>query len=558
MTPTTRRTCKTLIAGAAALLFMAAASCTDTTVEPKSTVSDDNIFNDPSAYTAFIAKLYAGLAVTGQVGPHGNTDIQTPDEGFNQYVRVLWYSQEIPTDEAVLGWGDPGVPDLNRWNWGPSNYFLQTFYYRVYYQVQLANEFLRQTTDAKLAERGHTDASLVALVHQYRAEARFLRALSYWHGIDAYGDIPLVTDAQPLSATPPPQNTRAEVYDFVVSELTDIIAGTDLPAQGAATYGRANKWAAEILLANVYLNAEVYTGTPHYDLALAAAQNVINSGVYTLDTNITFIVATPNPPVDAANAAHTDTVIAPRVFLADNDQSSEMIFPVTSDGTHTQTWGGTTFLIHAACGGLMDTRVYGTNGCWAGLRLKPQTYNRYTTNDLRASGWINQPWNHDTLQSLSVTSVGPFSSGKGAPKFYNRRADGTSGSNLTHPDADYPMFRLTEAYLIYAEATARGAAGGNAGTALNYVNAIRTRAGLGAWAAAPLDSVFAERSRELRWEGKRRTDLIRFGLFTGGSYVWDWKGNAQAGTTTDAHFNLYPIPSNELIANPNMRQNTGY
>ncbi len=551
------RTCKTLAAGVAALLFMAAVGCTDTSVEPKSTVSDANIFSDPSSYTAFIAKLYAGLAVTGQVGPNGNTDIQTPDEGFNQYVRVLWYSQEVPTDEAVLGWGDPGVPDLNRWNWGPSNYFIQTMYYRVYYQIQLANEFLRQTTDAKLAERGHTDPSLVALVHQYRAEARFLRALSYWHGIDAYGDIPLVTDAQPLSATPPAQNTRQEVYDFIVSELTDIIAGTDLPAPGPATYGRTNKWAAEMVLANVYLNAEVYTGTPHYDLALTAAENLINSGAYTLDTVVTFTVATPNPPVDPTNATHVDTVHTLRVFLADNDQSKEMIFPVTSDGKHTQTWGGTTFLIHAACGGnWMDTRVYGTNGCWAGLRIKPQTYNRYTAGDMRASAWIAEQWNDS--QSVNVNSVGDWYSGKAAPKFYNRRADGTPGSNPTHPDTDYPMFRLTEAYLIYAEATARGAAGGNTGTALNYVNAIRTRAGLGTWAAAPLDSVFAERSRELRWEGKRRTDLIRFGVFTGGSYVWDWKGNTQAGTSTDAHFNLYPIPSNELIANPNMRQNTGY
>jgi hypothetical protein len=549
------RTYRTLVAGAAALLFIAA-GCTDTTVEPKSTVSDANIFNDPSAYKAFIAKLYAGLAVTGQVGPNGNTDIQTPDEGFNQYVRVLWYSQEVPTDEAVLGWGDPGVPDLNRWNWGPSNYFLQTLYYRVYYQIQLCNEFLRQTTDAKLAGRGHTDASLVAQVHQFRAEARFLRALSYWHGIDAFGDIPLVTDAQPLSATPPAQNTRAEVYDFIVSELTDIIAGNELPASGAATYGRTNKYAAEMLLANVYLNAEVYTGTAQYDLALSTAQDVISSGAYALDTVISFIVATPNPPLEAANAAHADTVRTLRVFAADNDQSQEMIFPVTSDGTRTQSWGGTTFLIHAACGGnWMDTRVYGTNGCWWGLRLKPQVYNRYTANDLRASAWIAEQWNDS--QSVNVNNVGDWYSGKAAPKFYNRRADGVSGSNATHPDTDYPMFRLTEAYLIYAEANARGG-GGDAGTALGYVNAIRTRAGLAAWASAPLDSVFAERTRELRWEGKRRTDLIRFGLFTGGSYLWDWKGNTQPGAATDPHFNLYPIPSNELIANPNMKQNPGY
>jgi hypothetical protein len=448
------------------------------------------------------------------------------------------------------------VPDLNRWNWGPSNYFLQTLYYRVYYQIQLCNEFLRQTTDAKLAGRGHTDASLVAQVHQFRSEARFLRALSYWHGIDAFGDIPLVTDAQPLSATPPAQDTRAEVYDFIVSELTDIIAGNELPASGAATYGRTNKYAAEMLLANVYLNAEVYTGTAQYDLALSTAQDVISSGAYALDTVISFIVATPNPPLEAANAAHADTVRTLRVFAADNDQSQEMIFPVTSDGTRTQSWGGTTFLIHAACGGnWMDTRVYGTNGCWWGLRLKPQVYNRYTANDLRASAWIAEQWNDS--QSVNVNNVGDWYSGKAAPKFYNRRADGVSGSNATHPDTDYPMFRLTEAYLIYAEANARGG-GGDAGTALGYVNAIRTRAGLAAWASAPLDSVFAERTRELRWEGKRRTDLIRFGLFTGGSYLWDWKGNTQPGAATDPHFNLYPIPSNELIANPNMKQNPGY
>jgi starch-binding outer membrane protein, SusD/RagB family len=532
----------------AAFFTLAVAGCTDTTVEPKSTISDANIFNDPASYRAFLAKLYGGLALTGQQGPNGQPDITGVDEGFSNYVRAYWYAQELPTDEAVLGWGDPGVPDLISWRWDASNDFIETVYYRVYFQIQLINEFLRQTTDAKLAERGHT--SYAAQVHEYRAEARFLRALSYWHGIDAFGGIPIVTDAQPLSATPPAQNTRTEGYDFIVSELNAIL--NDLPDAGPATYGRANKYAAQMLLANVYLNAAVYTGTPHYDLALAAAQDVIDNGGYALDTVVTFTVATPNPPLDPTNAAHVDTVRTIRVFLADNDQSREMIFPVTSDGQRTQTWGNTTFLIHAACGGnWMDTRIYGTNGCWSGLRLKAQAYNMFDPSDVRAASFFTDS------QTVAVTSVPDWYKGVAAPKFYNRRVDGSQGSNSTHPDTDFPMFRLSEAYLIYAEANARGGSG-NAGTALSYVNALRTRAGIPGLAALEVDSLLAERGRELRWEAKRRTDLIRYGLFTGGTYVWEWKGNVQAGAATDAHFNLYPLPANELIANPNLTQNPGY
>lgn len=544
------RTCNAMALGAACL-GLAVGACTDTSVEPRSTISEEDVFRNASAYDAFIAKLYAGLAVTGQEGPHGQPDISGIDEGFSNYVRVLWTSQELPTDEAVLGWGDPGIPDLNTWRWDASNSFVSALYNRIYFQIQLINEFLRQTTDDKLAARGHNTPSIQSRVHTYRAEARFLRALSYWHGIDAFGDISLVTDAQPLSATPPPQHTRAEIYDFIVSELNAILG--DLPAPGAATYGRANRYAAQMLLANVHLNAGVYTGTPHYDLALAAAQDVINSGVYALDSVITFIVATPNPPL-GGGAGHADTVSTLRVFLADNNLSREMIFPVTSDGVNTLTWGGTTFLIHASCGGnWMDTRIYGTNGCWWGLRMKPQAYALYPANDLRAAHFNTAQWNDS--QTVAVLNVGDWYAGKAAPKFYNRRADGSQGSNSTHPDTDFPMFRLSEAYLIYAEAEARGAGGG---AGLGYVNAIRARAGLAPYASLEVDSVLAERGRELRWEAKRRTDLVRFGRFTGPAYIWDWKGGVQAGTTTDAHYDLYPIPANELNANPNMRQNPGY
>ena len=548
------RTCNAVALGAACL-GLAVGGCTDTSVEPRSTTSEEDVFRNASAYDAFIAKLYAGLAVTGQEGPHGQPDIAGIDEGFSNYVRVYWTSQELPTDEAVLGWGDPGIPELNTWRWDASNSFVSALYNRIYFQIQLINEFLRQTTDAKLAERGHNTTAIVARVHQYRAEARFLRALSYWHGIDAFGPgIALVTDAQPLSATPPPPASGTQIYDFIVTELNAIL--DELPAAGPATYGRANRYAAQMLLANVHLNAGVYTGTPHYDLALAAAQDVIGSGLYGLDSIVTFIVATPNPPLEPANAAHADTVRTLPVFLADNHLSREMIFPVTSDGVNTQTWGGTTFLIHAACGGnWMDTRIYGTNGCWWGLRLKQQATSIYPANDLRAAHFSTAQWNDS--QTVAVNSVGDWYAGKAAPKFYNRRADGSQGSNSTHPDTDFPMFRLSEAYLIYAEASARGG-GGNAGAALGYVNDIRTRAGLAPYGSLEVDSILAERGRELRWEAKRRTDLVRFGRFTGGAYIWEWKGNVQAGASTPSHYDLYPIPANELNANPNLRQNPGY
>src|SRR5438093_7438174 len=202
------------VRGAAVPLGLAPTLCTDTAVAPKSTVTGVNVFNDPNSYRAFLAKIYGGLIVTGQRGPDGNADIGLIDEGFGEYLRLYWYLQEMPTDEAVIGWNDPGLPDLNTGLWGADNSMVNAMYYRVFYQVMLVNEFLRQSTDAKLDSRGQFDPTLRTNVHFYRAEARFLRALSYWHGIDLFGNIPLVTEDDPLGARPPKQATRAEIYAY--------------------------------------------------------------------------------------------------------------------------------------------------------------------------------------------------------------------------------------------------------------------------------------------------------------------------------------------------------
>lgn len=517
---------------AAALFMVGLAGCTDTTVEPKSTITDANIFNDPNSYRAFLAKIYGGLALSGQQGPAGQADIQGIDEGFSQYLRLYWETEELPTDEAVIAWNDIGLPEMNTQLWTSQSNMVVAMYYRIYFQVALANEFLRQTTDAKLTSRG-VSASLKADIQTYRAEARFLRALSLWHAIDLFGDVPLVTEADPVGATPPKQATRADVYNFIVTELNDIKGS--LPAAGANTYGRATPGAADMLLAELYLNAAVYTGTPNYAGALAAATSVIGSGAYSLDPN------------------YHD------MFLADNSSSPEIIFAITQDGLKTQTWGGVTFLVHASCGGSMSNATYGIDGCWWGLRLKPEAYNRFSAGDGRASYFYTTG---QTLAFSSVDDRSNFTVGAAAPKFQNVTSGGSAGSNATFVDADFPVFRLGEAYLIYAEAWRRGG-GGDSATAYNYFNQIRERAfGNTSADIAPgamtLNLILDERGRELLWEAHRRTDLVRFGLFTGGTYVWTLKGNTVGGTSTETFRDLYPLPASELVANPNLKQNPGY
>lgn len=516
---------------AAFALLLTVPACTDVTVEPKSTVTGANIFNEASSYKAFLAKLYAGLTVSGQSGPAGAPDIQGIDEGFSQYMRLYWEMQELPTDEAVIAWNDAGSQELNTQGWGSSNQFLGAMYSRIYFQVAQVNEFLRNTTDAALASRSVTPA-LKADIQTYRAEARFLRALSYWHGIDLFGDIPLVTEDFALGTTPPPQSTRAEIFTFIESELKTIRA--QLPAPSAVEYGRASQSAADMLLANLYLNAATYTGTARIADALTAATNVINSGAFTLDPKY----------------AH--------LFQADNNTSPEFIFTVPQDGVHTQSYGGVTFLVHASVGGNMNATAFGIDGGWYGLRMRPEfvaLFNGVMTTDKRAAALYTNG------QGLTINDLTNFNDGIGAPKYTNVTSAGQPGSNSGFVDTDYPMFRLAEAYLIYAEAVVRGG-GGTRALAVTYINALRNRSfgtGINNITDAQLTLAFVqdERGRELYWEGHRRTDLVRFGQFTTAG-VWQWKGGLKAGKTTDANRNLYPLPASELLANPNLKQNPGY
>ncbi|HYG40404.1 MAG TPA: RagB/SusD family nutrient uptake outer membrane protein [Cytophagales bacterium] len=527
-------------------VFAALGACTDLNLSPKSATTGDVLFNDPSSYKQFLARIYSGLAVVGQGNPDADNirDILSiSDAGFSAYMRQYWGAQELSTDEAVIGWNDDGLPAFHLHTWTTINPFLNAMFSRVYFQVGMANEFLIQTTEDLLIERGIAE-NVQAEVKTYRAEARFLRALSYWHGLDLFGNIPIVPETNPVGTSAPgqPANGKQDVFNFIESELLAIEAELGNPR---FEYGRADKAAAWMLLAKLYLNAEVYIGTPKYTEALTFINKIINAG-YSLDP------------------------VYQNLFLADNHTSPEVIFSVNFDGNFTRTYGGTTFIAHAAIGGSMTATDYGLASGWAGLRTTPNLVRLFpnaasagSSEDLRAIFYSDG----QTLE-IPETPTTSFNQGYAVPKFKNITSQGVAGSNATFADIDFPMFRLADAYLMYAEAVLRGGSGGDLETAVIYINALRERAygnANGNIASDNLDLFFIidERGRELYWEGHRRTDLIRFNLFTTNPEnnpraIWAWKGNVAEGKQTETFRNVYPIPSQAIIANPQLKQNTGY
>jgi hypothetical protein len=507
----------------------------DLNVTPLNTkiTTSANVYNTTNDYKEGLAKLYATLAISGQQGPAGQADIAGIDEGFGNYLRQYWNCQELTTDEAVMCWNDATIKSFHWQTWAASDVFVGAVYSRIMYTVSLCNEFIRVTT-------GKTDPDII----KFNAEARFLRALAYYHAIDMFGNPPFVTEADKPGSFFPKQTTRAALFTYVESELKalETLLGTS-----KFEYGRADQGADWTLLAKLYLNAKVYTGTDRSTDCITYCNKVISSGKYSLS------------PKYLNN------------FLADNNTSPEMIFPIESDGMHTQSYGGMTYLVEAAIGGTMPPAMFGMGGGWGGIRTTSAFVTTFTRNaDVTTTDALKAGTSKDSRvlfwtdgQSLTINDIGQFTDGWAITKFRNVTSTGAAGSNSSFVDTDYPLFRLADVYLMYAEAVLRGGTGGDATTALGYVNAIRTRAygnATGNITSGQLNLAFIldERGRELYWEGYRRTDLIRFGEFTTGAYLWPWKGNVAGGAATQDFRNLFPIPSADLGANPNLVQNTGY
>lgn len=514
------------------LLSLLAASCIgdlDTKPIDKNVITSKDVYDDPEAYQQTLAKIYSIFALSGQIGPDGNPDLATNDEGTSNYLRQLWNLQELTTDEAICAWNNVGLPDLHNQSWSAANDYVTITYERIFYLIAVANEYLRETTDAKLDSRGIT-GKLRTEIEYYRAETRFLRALAYYQAMDLYGNVPFVEANQGVGSFNPDQIERKALFNWLETELTGIAPLMKAPRTNE--YARADQAAAWALLARMYLNAEIYTGTPRYTDALTYCKLIIP--YYSLDNNY----------------AH--------LFMADNHTAQGIIFPIAFDGNHTQTYGGTTFLILAALGGdSIVTQNYGVSGGWAGNRTTQEFADLFEPGDLRAHFFTKGQ------TSTEIDLVSDFKQGVIVTKFSNIQSNGQPGSNLSFVDTDFPMFRLADIYLTYAEAVLRGGSGGDLATALGYINDLRQRAygntaGQISLSTLNLDFILDERARELYWEGYRRTDLIRYKRFSQTAYTWPWKGGVKEGRSINSHYDLFPLPSSDLGANPNLVQNPGY
>ena len=600
-------------------------------IDPDSFTEED-VFSNAAEAQGALAKLYASLALTGQQGPAGQADIQDIDEGFSQYSRMLFNLNELTTDHAVVGWGDAGLPDLHGLYWSGSNDFSEAMYYRLAQEVSFCNSFI--TNAAKL-----TDEEIAS----YIAEARFLRAFTYYNLLDLYGNVPLVTS---VTTELPSQATRTDLFNFIETELLEI--QDQLKSSGANEYGRVDKVAAWALLSKLYLNAEVWTGTPKYNESVTFCNNVLSSS-YSINTT----------DANGNGSAYDE------LFLADNNTNGaqyEFIFALNFDGLRSQTYGGSTFLVHAAIGGNMNATDFGVNGGWGGLRTTKNLVNKFNVDvtklnnslgtisnwglvgDATLNSWdgpdmemyetgnntyalyadltsgemkfrFDEDWGnnygddntdgtlepggsnipitasgtyfitldlntltytvtpfvgdsrgmfHKDGQTLEIEEIPSFENGYAVTKFKNIDSNGNQGSDAAgdFADTDLPLIRLAEIYLNYAEATLRGGAG-DLGLAVTKINELRERAfgnsnGNISSGDLTLDYVLEERSRELYWEGQRRTDLVRYDYFTSDTYLWPFKGDSKDGVGAESFRNIFPLPNNIITTNPNLIQNPGY
>jgi hypothetical protein len=537
---------------AAGILVLGLTSCKKKLIlSPNDLVTSQQVFSTPTGYTQAMSKVYGAFANTGNTGPYGSGDIQGVDEGTSDFFREFWNVQELSTDEAVITYGDPGVQDLHNMVWDANNAVSRGLYYRSLYQITLCNNFLQQATPAMLASHGITGADATNIAY-YAAEARFLRAYQYWVLMDVFGTPPFQTDATKIGSGIPPQISRADLFKYIVGELKTI--DPLMVAPNKNLYGRADQAAVWALLARVYLNAQTYTGTADYTGAITYAQKVINAPGYGLISNFHNLMLAD----DNLNS------------IPGGGSTSEFIFTINYDGTKAQGYGGSQYLTHAPIGGSMPVQKFGISGGYAGSRTTSNIVNLFPAPATQDGSQFPSNGNADSRaefwypgQNMQINSVTTFADGLGVCKFRNVTSGGAQGSDPNFCDIDLPLFRVPEMYLIYAESVLRGGLGGDAVTALGYVNKVRERAygGLtGDITGAQLTTQFIldERGRELFWEGFRRTDLIRYSLYTSSAYVWPFKGGVKTGTGVADFRNLFPIPATDLAANPNLKQNPGY
>lgn len=554
---------KSMVPAAALVLTLGLNSCTkDLDVQPidpskNTTVDAQKLFN----------KCYAEFVLEGK-GP-GDSELDLGDAGLSVLYRLMWNANELTTDEALCGWNDKGIPEFVSNSYTATNDCLYGMYWRLCFGVSICNQYLKECADY--------DASMTAEVH-------FLRDLYYYYLLDNYGN-PSYTEE--VSTANPQQIQSAELFQKIVADLEANMGSMLAPSvrkKGEANYGRADQSAAWMLLARLYLNAQKYTGTAQGDKARDYAQKARDYAQKVINESGRSIWMGDNATTHkSANGKYSAYQM---LFMADNDQTgamNEAIFSFIQDGASTAGYGGSTFLMAASWdGNMVAVFPQKTDQSWGGNRLRKDLLEKFISlsdfdalpdwkpatiiaaaGDDRAlffgdnadgkGGVKDRSYNNDKLSE--------FTQGIATIKYNSQRSDEGATSDSKFLDNDIFLMRLAEAYLIYAEAEAR-AAGQNVtqATGTAYINKLRERANnTNLKGSYTLDEILDERARELYFEGVRRTDLIRYGYFGGNtSYTWQWKGGVQSGGQFEASKNLFPIPTTELGANTNLKQNPGY
>lgn len=547
-----KRYIKSALAPAAALLIsLASTSClNDLDKEPISPKIDLEVSND-----GLFNKCYANFGINGN-GSGSNSDDDPDVKGFDDpgmtgLVRAMFNINELPTDEATCSWGD-GLQELNSATYGPSHPWVKLYYTRLTLGITTCNRYLQMA--------GSDDATRTA-------EVRFLRAMQYFLLMDTYGNVPFTETLEK-----PTQKSRQEMYEWLVGELKAIepnLMDAQPKKSTDANYGRIDKAACWLLLSRLYLNAEVYTGTAHWQEAKDYAEKVIKSR-YRLNTN---------------GSSNGKWSAYQMVFMGDNMETSaanEILFPIVNISGKTASYGNSLFLIAACFDSNMhanaDEDPNGSNGCtgqnWIGLHPRVSLIKKFfegkdipnvsskemtkAANDDRAIFWGED-------RPLEISNITKSADGFGVAKFINYNAEASSPAHVDSKfaDMDWPFMRVAEAYLNYAEADAHLNGNKTSGEATRLVNDLRARANADAsrdvTRGYSLDELCDEWAREFYFEGMRRTTLVRFGKFGGNTgYNWDWKGGVKEGKDFDAHFNVYPVPLTQLQSNSNLTQNPGY
>lgn len=538
-----------------------------------SCINDLNISSiDPQSSSSYgdmelLAKIYGTLGLTGQRGPAGNGDISS-DEGESGFYRTTFNLQELCTDECVWAWQtDADIPQITNIEWTSSSPRVQWAFQRLAFDVTLCNFYLTNT------EEKAEDPQYKL----YRAEVRFLRALHLWYFLDLWGKAPFKTTYDIYEL--PVEKAGKELYDWIDRELTEIEPQMAEVGEfnNSSNFGRADRGAAYMLHARLALNSEVYTNGAVKDYQKAIDYCNLLEGKYELST--------------ADKNGYTGYE---QVFMADNDENpqamKEIILPIRQDGVKTKCYSGSNYLVSSTR--ITGMPYMGTNNGWSCNFARAALVKKFFSNlddcplatekapdnsteaDIialdEAAGTttkdVQRKANDDRalfysgcgggLRSIEFEQIAGFNSGLSIVKWSNIRTDGAPTSHVEFPDVDIPLIRYAEMYLTRAEAKYRLT--GDPQQARADIEVLRNRAGASTPATITEQFIIDEWCREFYMEGRRRSDLNRFGLFTGDKYIWDFKGGVAEGKSVADYFKVYPIPADDIRGNENLSQNEGY